>query len=1187
MTDKLKKNINNRELLIDTLRQELIGPIKVEKENMYGISVDYNSTTSINYSSERNSPRNYYYNGKTGEEIIHNGNTPLMQYSTAIIFPYEKSEFRELNEEDLEEFSTDNPLVNGDEMGTSENAEKDIEKIARRFEPDYEVDTSNYVMNDKTPSSLAFTFYVSEEKKLRDLEFEISGGAYRKFPVMLKDSYNTERKAFKTYWWNREEVRFVVKDLIPNKNEDTYKEKLIYSSLTFELRAHLRQIDNVDKDGFFITVSLTNISSEKEGVFKNALFQTKVEATYKDNMSFDPYPSLNNKYSEHISEESSNDLLYFSSKNYSIGHGCSVNWDSEGKYIETTYLPEHEITNITPDIKDESGQEIKISMLDLAQGKLPDVQQSLYKITNSYEKWITDCRQDIINYPNYLHKTAIKHLSDCEFSLKRIKNGIKMLKDDKVFTSFQFSNLSMYIQQVTGGEIQKFKQEDGEIFYELDDQTVIKPHSIDEFNNKFGKGRKGYWRAFQIAFLLMSLPSLQKNTDDGISEREIADLIWFPTGGGKTEAYLGVAATTILYNRLINSEDCGTEILMRYTLRLLTADQFQRSARLICALELIRKENTSLFGDKEISIGLWVGQSNTPNKNEAAVTQYNNWKNTGEKKEEFLIDHCPLCRSQMGKYEKSGRIKGKKIHDIAGYKIKGRRKGNQELIIHCPNKECYFHEKLPIYLIDEQLYKYRPTFIIGTVDKFAMLAWEPKARGLFGIGNDGERISAPPSLIIQDELHLISGPLGSIVGIYESLIEELCTDYRNNSKIKPKIICATATVKGYTSQIKALFAREESNIKIFPSPGLSHTDSFFAQVHFEEDSQTGKKVPSRGRKYVGIASNLIGIQQLQVKTYTTILQTAMKFEDPDAYWTLLAFYNSIRELGGSLTLFQTDISNYGLQFRNKHHWNEQPRYINSIKELTSRLENKEVTNALNELRIPYGKFSKTIDVCLASNIIEVGVDVERLSLMSIVGQPKNTAQYIQVSGRVGRAWYERPGLVLTLYKTSMSRDKSHFEHFKEYHQNLYKQVEATSVTPFSEPSIERSLAGVVIAWIRQLGPMSLGKTPETINQHTDIFEDIFSKISKRLRFIDSSVKSLHFFEEEFEKIRRLLLGKSSIQWQQNIKSNNFFYMYAYGSYVPSNYKRGSLPVLTSMRNVDASCLGRISNKYNLDAKEVE
>lgn len=1180
MIDTLTKNILNREEIISSLRQELIGPIQINKEKMKSLTVNYAEPVNIFYSSDKKKKRTFYYNQSNGEEIIQNGNTPITQYSSGVLFPYSVTNV------DLEEQDINHPELQNEDEITIVSDQKGIKEIQERFEENEVIDSSEqkeFVMNDNLPSSLAYTVYISNYEDLKNIHFQIIGGVYKGFEVLLFDEENPNKGSYSTKWWAREPINFeaTFNDLEPH-NKHHYKKRFIKESLKLELQLHIRQIQSVHKQGYFVTISLTNCSTGPSYFYKDALFQAELQTKLISNKPFSPYPtkiSLGENISE---EELSNELLYFSNKTYSLGHGCSVEWNEDGTLIKSTFMPEYEITNITPEIKNEDGNELKISMLDLAEFSKEDVQSLLSGITKSYKKWIEIKYSEIESLPSELKYIGTKHIENCTISLKRMENGIDSLKDDAIFEAFQLANLAMFIQQISGGDIEKASAENGRVQYQSSEKILTGLKSIPELRKLFNSSSKGYWRAFQIAFLIMSLPSLSKKN---FEERSIADLIWFPTGGGKTEAYLGYAATTILYNRLINPKDCGTEVLMRYTLRLLTADQFQRSARLICALELLRRNNSKLLGTIEISIGLWVGKSNTPNKIDKALDQLKEWKNTGYKKHEFLINHCPLCRSEMLRYETNTIFRGNKTFEIAGYKeSNNRRLRKKELIIHCPNNKCTFHDQLPIYLVDEQLYSKKPTFIIGTVDKFAMLAWEPKAKSLFGLDENGKRIVAPPSLIIQDELHLISGPLGSIVGIYETLIEELCTDYRLDRPVQPKIICATATVKGYKEQISALFNRKKANIRLFPSPGLSQDDSFFAQTHYTFDESTKKRIPSKGRKYLGIASNLIGTQQLQVKVYTTLLQKAKKLENADPYWTLLAFYNSIRELGGSLTLFQTDISNYILQYLNKHYIQGDLRYVNNIKELTSRLENREVTNALSELKTSYPN-PKTIDVCLASNIIEVGVDIERLSLMSILGQPKNTAQYIQVSGRVGRAWYERPGLVVTIYKLGMSRDKSHFEHFKEYHQSLYKNVEATSLTPFSEPSIERALPGVMIAWLRQFGDKKLADSPRTINDSLNIFDDMFNKILNRIKNIDNNDRSKEYFIMKFNELKSLLISGSSTLWSQKLNSNDYFYMYSFGSYVPLEYKNSATPVLTSMRNVDASCQGTISNIFNSSLKE--
>ena len=425
----------------------------------------------------------------------------------------------------------------------------------------------------------------------------------------------------------------------------------------------------------------------------------------------------------------------------------------------------------------------------------------------------------------------------------------------------------------------------------------------------------------------------------------------------------------------------------------------------------------------------------------------------------------------MGPVNLAGRGRGRRgIPRVIGYERR-----DNTVIYKCPDRRCDFRESLPLYVIDEDIYEVRPALVIGTVDKFAMLAWKPQARALFGIAEDGSRDHSPPGLIIQDELHLISGPLGSMVGLYEPVIEELCTDRRESQAAKPKIISSTATIRSYAEQVQGLYSRDRTSL--FPPPGLDADDSFFARVARRPDGTL-----ERGRIYVGVhAPGLGSLQTVQVRTFAALLQAPepLPAAERDPWWTLLLFFNSLRELGTTLTLFQSDIPDLlrgalkqrlGLGFQDV-------RQLRKMLELTGRLPGDEVPKAISALEIPTdSQQGHAVDVCLASNIIEVGVDIDRLSLMAVVGQPKTTSQYIQVTGRVGRK-SDRPGLVVTIYAASKPRDRSHFEKFRSYHERLYAQVEPTSVTPFSRPALDRAAHAVISSYVRQFGDSDQAESP--------------------------------------------------------------------------------------------------------------
>jgi len=678
---------------------------------------------------------------------------------------------------------------------------------------------------------------------------------------------------------------------------------------------------------------------------------------------------------------------------------------------------------------------------------------------------------------------------------------------------------------------------------------------------------RGSWRPFQIAFVLTALESTAAKDSD---ERQTVELIFFPTGGGKTEAYLCLAAFSMFYRRLKEPSDTGVDVLMRYTLRLLTAQQFQRAGALICAMEHLRATEPGL-GDDRFTIGIWVGGAVTPN-DRADARRSRRKLEAGDSGAEnkFVVLRCPWCAAQMGEIKSTGRAR-RNAPKTAGYVERDR-----TVALCCPDQACEFADALPILVVDEDIYDNPPTLVIGTVDKFAMLAWRPAARSLFGLGAAGQRVLSPPNLIIQDELHLISGPLGSILGLYETLVDELCTD-RRGPVAKSKIVSSTATIRRSEQQIQDLYARTDA--VLFPARGLDASDSFFARY-----ARDGGGNLRPGRLYVGVhGSGLGSVQTAQVRSFASLLQAPMPLDasDRDPWWSLVVFFNSLRELGTSLSLLQSDIPDYLKVLRNRLGLPpEEIRRLWNILELTGRLRNDEIPRAMDALEVPTTGSGRAVDICLASNIVEVGVDIDRLSLICVVGQPKTTSQYIQVTGRIGRRWWERPGLVATIYSPSKPRDRSHFEKFRSYHERLYAQVEPTSVTPFSPPVLDRALHAVLIAYVRQFGEQDLLPRPvpeELIDAAGELLE-------ARVAVIDpAELDNLQaVFAKRYEQWKRW----GRIHWTGQGADGDIPLMRAAGGYASSTAARLSWPVPTSLRNVDAECRAEITAHYLLEDPDV-
>ena len=335
----------------------------------------------------------------------------------------------------------------------------------------------------------------------------------------------------------------------------------------------------------------------------------------------------------------------------------------------------------------------------------------------------------------------------------------------------------------------------------------------------------------------------------------------------------------------------------------------------------------------------------------------------------------------------------------------------------------------------------------------------------------------PPDLIIQDELHLISGPLGTLVGLYETAIDRLCTWEVNGKKIRPKLIASTATIRRANDQVYGLFLR---SLNIFPPTGLEIGDNFFSLQR-----KSSEKTP--GRKYIGICAPGRRLKAALIRVYVAFLSAGQVLFDKhgleaDPWMTLVGYFNSLRELGGMKRLVDDDVRTRLRKMLDRGLANRTLYTPDTVKELTSRLGSTAIPETLDLLESRFvpanidhikarkgggGNFiARPLDVLLATNMISVGVDVPRLGLMVVAGQPKTTAEYIQATSRVGR---KHPGLVCTVFNWARPRDLSHYESFEHYHATFYKHVEALSVTPFSAGATARGLAALLVALIRQPG----------------------------------------------------------------------------------------------------------------------
>lgn len=836
------------------------------------------------------------------------------------------------------------------------------------------------------------------------------------------------------------------------------------------------------------------------------------------------------------------EMLFRDKLHMATGHCCAVEWSEEEasahggvRSLATTFVPRYDVPHIGP----RESNAAYLDMEALAGAGMHEYAGLLSPLADEYEAWIRgEIESRAGALPGEHRAAAARQAAECRSALGRIRAGIRMVStDEHAAAAFAFANKAMRLQMLHSRWAEQTRKEGKAAGYEP-------PPPEAPFR----------WRLFQLAFFLLNVESIARPES---GDRSVADLLWFPTGGGKTEAYFGLIAFTIAHRRIRRSEPnhrYGTAVIMRYTLRLLTLQQFHRAASLMCACEVLRRGDEAKWGDEPFLVGLWVGYTTTPNTLKAAELSLKKARAGTAPREQnpVQIISCPWCGTRIAARDYSVSDKPRQCR------------------IFCPRLSCDFARRpgragsgIPALVVDEDIYRRCPSLVIATVDKFAQVTWKGRAGALFGnvdkycerhgftmtsldSGECGEHKDArtfllercgpprldPPELIIQDELHLISGPLGTLTGIYETAVDALCT---GDDGIAPKVVASTATAKQASAQIRSLFDRGES--RVFPPQGLEFGESFFARrVPTSEapgKAYVGVCVTSRsgpttlGRISAAVLRKVRSLEEAAAAAAATPSRSppgdreTCGLADIDPYHTLVSYFNTIRDLGGADKMYDDTVprliqriyANFergaggsgGGAPRGKKDARKDELLVK--KELTSRIDSAEIPGTLSELeaRIDGGGGVKgAVDVLLCTNMLSVGVDIQRLGAMIVNGQPKNHSEYIQATGRIGRA---APGLIITNLNFFKPRDLSHYEDFCHYHSILHKNVEPITVTPFSPRSRDRALLGVLVAMVRHSDPRltpdgGAGRFDAGAGYVNGILERVRSTIASRVGRID-------------------------------------------------------------------------------------
>jgi hypothetical protein len=1035
----------------------------------------------------------------SGESLLQG--SPLERYPTGILFPIMRDEEgidpASVSDDDDTESPGDDPTAGIDAQPATKR---------RRYMP---------------PSSVGFSFFASGEKVRFQLVF--SAACYKKM------GERSPIGQFQNSCYERTEIG---KDEEAKTFTQPDKQPSTQSNQRVDVLGGRASIDVLWRPflaGWIVTVSLFNKQASNtqctpkelpQERIKYALFEVNLRC-FLETGEIGTYPRVDKCL---LSEEDQElELQYKHRHIYAIGHGAAVDWRVEQGHVKeiwTEFMPAVEVPQVTADVAGDDNRVLGLAYLAENEATA-EIFKELAQFVEKYAAWV-HAQNTQTNQLEPEERAAAKRITvRMETVLERMRRGVALLSSKHhAAESFKLANQAMLNQMRQADHVRGQRRDD----------------------------RDYRWRPFQLAFLLAVMESAIQEDDDF---RDIVDLIWFPTGGGKTEAYLGLIAFLIVWRRLTNpASGGGTTVLMRYTLRLLTAQQFQRATRMICALELIRRSVPKLQNGPPITIGMWVGSATSPNRFEDAmkyVVQASNGDLGALRR--LVLENCPWCGTPFTVSESYVATE-------------------TEFHFCCANKACDFGQQvqgvLPCNVVDEALYDEPPTLLIATIDKFARLAWDERANAFFGVS--GHR---PPELVIQDELHLIAGALGSVAGLYEAALDTVL----KARGIRPKYIASTATIRMAEQQVERLYGRR---LAVFPPPGLSCDDAYFART-----------VPldkRPGRMYVGYLAPMLDRQHCMAPLAAALLAAPEVVFDAeqedradllDAWWTQVVYHGSLKGVGNSHNAFNIDVLDV-VRRLNEERKQEAKAPITRlpvrIAQLTSISSAAKNANTFSCLEKPRDN-PECVDVVLATNMVSVGLDVARLALMIVNGQPLTTAEYIQASSRVGRS--EAPGLVFANYYRDQARSLSHYESFRPYHEAFYRFVEPTSVTPYTYQARTRALHAALVIAIRHAGhDLRANNQAVQFSSAHDYVKKIVAELKLRCKQADpqrAAETAAHLdrlVEQWHAEAAHCQVSKAPFNYQAPDKdkaANRLLYKH-------DDQIKGLWPTLQSMRNVENSGL---------------
>lgn len=592
-------------------------------------------------------------------------------------------------------------------------------------------------------------------------------------------------------------------------------------------------------------------------------------------------------------------------------------------------------------------------------------------------------------------------------------------------------------------------------------------------NNTFSRSaRSPEWRLFQIVFLVRNLCVLAAREWSTVDASEDVEVLWFPTGGGKTEAFLGLLVTALFFDRL-RGRTVGVTGVVRLPLRLLSHQQFQRIVRVVSAAERVRREAS--LGGRPFSVGNWIGLGGSPNKvDEAMASEWESNPATCQKWRK--LSTCPTCNGPLTlRFNRS----------------------LWSLVHSCANDGC---GDLPLYIVDDDLYRFLPSVVVGTVDKLAAFGFQQRFANLIGwpvsrcpkhgfshtvtcgIPGCKEATEPPvlkdpvPSILIQDELHLLKEDLGAFDGHYETAVMGAQDEVPGGRRWK--VIAATATIEQYEWQTYHLYCK---SARRFPCPGPSWQETFYSATTNDTNRLFLGILPFN-RSHINAMISALWIYHREVRALrkalaagTADVAATLGVTDPD----LAALTSILHDYEVSLTYvltrkagdqmaesLATQVAGY---LRDEM---EDPVAIRSLTGQTSSIEVEQILSEIESDGMRPGLTPAAVDAVVATSMISHGVDVDRFNFIAFFGMPRMTAEYIQASSRVGRRF---PGLALVMFSPARERDRSHFHLFAKYHEYLERLVEPPAINRWAEFALGHTLPGIFAGSIINVVGRQLGK----------------------------------------------------------------------------------------------------------------